>query len=391
MQVEALRYEQHGRPYYLVVRSAEELVEDESIKVATHDPQTESGYQRPLTQARSMDFGRYIKERSYTSPPAILVSLRKEGALKFTPHEKGSHIGILEIPDNLPKWIVDGQHRKAGLDWAHSRGIDLSDLEFPVILMEALEETEEMFQFIVINKTQVGVEPALTNTNIAKLRDYLREHGDYVKSVVGLPRVIERDMSWRPDVTRIVHTLAKTISDNPNDPFYLNAWYNRIKLGGTKKTRDLTFAASQKSMEDSLRPVYDHFRSVSGQVDTDYVAKILALYWRAIGELCPTAMSDTRNYLIQRTTGIFVLHGIFPTVLPLATRDSKAVSVQRIKEVLSAYPEAFRDEYWERETGVGRFGTSQKVFRAIRDEILGRLDEAVAEQEESVKPYEIEV
>jgi DGQHR domain-containing protein len=124
---------QNGRPLFLTWMPAKELrlkePEDKSpggIRVDIKSRANPDGYQREPSTTRANAFGRYVGRAKGISPTAILLSLRAPVSLSTEPAKKGyprfevedevSGYGTLSIPDELPLWLVDGQHRVMGIN-----------------------------------------------------------------------------------------------------------------------------------------------------------------------------------------------------------------------------------------------------------------------------------
>src|SRR5207249_2548943 len=77
------------------------------------------GYQRPLQQSRLKDVASYVRtDDQAVLPTAVLVSVRNENAVKFTPSSsngEAGEVGMVEIAKDVPLWVVDGQHRLFGI------------------------------------------------------------------------------------------------------------------------------------------------------------------------------------------------------------------------------------------------------------------------------------
>jgi len=190
-------------------------------------------------------------------------------------------------------------------------------------------EYEEAKQFIIINKTQKGVRPDLAERFISKLA---RKEG--VQSLYNLPRATTRDIEWRPRATDIVDILDQKTSDNENDDFSTNPWFGKIQLPNEAKGGTII---SQKAFEDSLKPILnnDSLRSYSAAE----MAIILVRFWRALQNLIPNVFDSPKDYVLQKTTGVFVLHRILPRVISLAAGESNKISIQSLQSLFSSIGE----------------------------------------------------
>ena len=131
-KLKAMMKVQNGRPLFLTWMLAKDLrlkePEDTSpggIRVDMKTRDNPDGYQREVSETRANAFGRYIGRAGGISSTAILLSLRsavtvgaesKKDNPRFDVEEKDSGYGTLSIPDDIPLWLVDGQHRVLGMN-----------------------------------------------------------------------------------------------------------------------------------------------------------------------------------------------------------------------------------------------------------------------------------
>ena len=124
---------------------------------------------------------------------------------------------------------------------------------------------------------------------------------------------------------------------------------------------------------------------------SDEIAEFLRRYWAAISELCPEAFERPGDYVLQKTTGLFVLHGVFPTVARMAAK-SGVITKETIKEVLEREPleEFMKSDYWSSSSGAGLMGSSLKAFGILEAKIQNALEEAADDRApRGEKPYKL--
>jgi DGQHR domain-containing protein len=311
------------------------------------------GYQRSLSGARARAFGRFIIGDGL-SPTSILINIR-DGEITEDPP------GTLNLPDDTERWIVDGQHRIEGLRFAVERDSSVNEFEFPVVFMNQKSNYEEAKQFVVINKTQKGVRTDLAERFLMRaVRDEGRNRLVEMREA-GALRGILKNIEWVTKAVEIadILNLDKT-----------HVWYGKIRLPNEPK--DGTTVA-QKSFTDSLEPVLkdSFFQGKSVQP----ISAALGNYWDAIAELCEAAFESPSDYVIQRTTGVFVLHKIFPRISELCHDDkgNRLLRKEKIKSVLEGLP-FMNSHYWSNSGPAGQRGTSQKAFALIAIEALESLE-----------------
>jgi DNA sulfur modification protein DndB len=155
---------------------------------------TQDGYQRPGFISRMRAFRKFLEQNPNSLVPPILISGRN--GWKFEPSAVDVHFGKITV-DN-PAAIIDGQHRVGGyIDLFEDKG-EIRPIDF--LLLEGLELTAEMREFVVVNSTQKGVPKPLSAFLTG---EYLGEEEDWARVAWELN---ENDDS--PFKTRIFRTTA---------------------------------------------------------------------------------------------------------------------------------------------------------------------------------------
>ncbi len=352
MKIRAIEFNQHGKRFYLAAMKAKDLVSRYKVDVWT--PENDSGYQRVLSASRVKSFARFVMEKGI-SPLSILLNIRDVDKVRY----ENDH---LILPDDITLWVVDGQHRLEGLKEAIQTDASLKEFEIPVVIMQEREVYEEAKQFVIINRTQKGVRSDLAERFLQKMveeegRRRLIEQRDR-----GILREVLRGIEWKYKAIKIVDEL-NTNEDSP--------WKDLIRLPNTPRGKTII---AQKSFMDSLQPILtDAFFETK---DENLIAKALINYWNAIKELCREAFEDPEEYVIQKTTGVFVLHKIFPKVTEYCVNEKgrRVLTKEKFKEVLRRLGDAMRSEYWHRQGEAGLRGTSQKTFNLLAQELKERLE-----------------
>lgn len=370
MQIPTIQFTQGSRKLFLAALPISLFDPDKNlVKVDHFDARTQSGYQRKPSSARAKDFARYIVKARGISPTAILLNVR-ESIGDFKPIH--GTFGILDLPEGTVLWVVDGQHRIEGFEEVitSDRNASFSGFHVPVVIMSENSEYEEAKQFIIVNKTQKGVKADLAERFIAKM---VRREGP--QDLDNLPRATTRDIEWRPRATDLVDKLNNTNPEEPSDEFYGNPWAGKIQLPNEPKGSTVV---SQKSFEDSLKPVLnsDSFRAYN----TDELALLLVRYWKALNAVCPEAFQTPRDYVTQRTTGVFVLHRVLPRVITLAARNGARLTTERLREIVQKMGEGATDLFWSTSGPAGQMGSSQKAIGILSTRLIDFLEEGCSEE-----------
>ncbi len=356
LRIKVLPCTQNGTRYYVGVAKVGEILQNYAVDVWSLS--NKSGYQREVSKARARQFGRFIGKGG-NSPTTILINVRDTDLV-----EKG---GSVEVPTESKIWLVDGQHRVVGLSEVQNEYPHLLEVEFPVIITNFRDAFDEAMHFLIFNKTQKGVRPDLAERIIQKAietkgTDKLiqdREQGV-------LPRSILSDLEWRPKATQIMDVL----NSSERSPFK-----DRVRFPNSPKAATVV---NEISITDSLKPILKD--DVLGDLPGEQLANALINYWRAIRDCCPEAFDDPGEYVVQKTTGVFSLNEVFPTVARYCRQSDGRFDLraERIAEVLSKAPEYFRSEYWHVQGPGGLMGSSRKSYatiaRLIKDGIATNLE-----------------
>jgi DGQHR domain-containing protein len=371
MNLKAFELEQNGKKFYLTSLKAK-LLTEEMLEVDLWRRDNPDGYQRDLTQSRSNAFARYIGSSKGISPLSVLLSIR--GKVKFTPEKE--NYGTLQIPDGVKLWIVDGQHRINGLMTLVSSNPSYDDFEVPVVILPTSQgdldpRYEEAKQFVIINRTQKGVRSDLAERFLAKL---VKEEGS---EIAELPRQVTRGIEWIPRAVQVVDKL------NEGE----GVWQGKIRLPGDPRTGTVV---AQKSFTDSLKPILtnDMFEIYT----VAEIAEMLSRYWLAVSELCSEAFEDPSSHVIQKTTGVFVLHRLFPHVAAFCTEGTSRARLtkERMKEILHKMKTGMTSDYWSAEGEAALAGIGQKSFSIVYSRLRDSLEEGNRKESVSpVRPFEL--
>ena len=374
MELDAFELGQNGQRMYLTWMEAEQLMDESRVRVDVWKRTDKDGYQRGHTPSRSKAFGRYISVSKGISPLSVLLSVRAPVEFK----SERESFGKLVLPEGEPLWIVDGQHRIWGLRDAIDRSPDYVTFPLPVVILPTYEEVdseskrleqaryEEAKQFVVINRTQKGMRADLAEQFLSRL---VKREGPAV--IAGLPSRVTEGIEWKPRAL----TIAERVNaiDGP--------WKGKVHFPGDPKKGT---AVSQGALTESLEPILKHesFQAYS----EDEIVEMLQRYWGAIYELCPAAVDDPQDYIIQRTTGVGTLHRLFPSVAAFCGVE---LTQQRIKEVLSKMEFGMTSEFWGIRGDAGLVGSGRKAVNILWGRLRDVLEEGNKEVARPERPYRL--
>ena len=196
----------------------------EHAKVDMWSPSNPEGYQRPLVDRRLRELAKYVQEEEGVLPMSVLVGTRptdepRVESVGFSDNGHRVSSGHLHIPDGAVLWVIDGQHRLYGVNYAYERGAeDLQDYPFPVCVLWDIERFKEMVHFNIINTRQRKM-----STDIVDRHLVLRQNAEGIKMMASGARG-EREF-LRATATKVVDQLndapggmAKPNSD-PGSPW----------------------------------------------------------------------------------------------------------------------------------------------------------------------------
>ncbi|MDD5340462.1 MAG: DGQHR domain-containing protein [Candidatus ainarchaeum sp.] len=363
---------QNGKEYYLTLLRVGDLLELD-LRQDIWRPNNPSGYQRLPSPPRIKDFANFIQRGNGTSPISVLVSVRNPVHIST----KADNLAEITLNKESTLWIIDGQHRLEGFKRLSEEGQCL-DFTIPVILYPAwkyqdpkktTDHIAEATEFIIINKTQKGVRADLAERLISLLPTNLKE-----EYLINLPSSIRGNVEWTPKALEI----AEKINSAPG------RWKDRIRFPNEPRLNTLV---SQKAFTDSLQPILTN-PSFRAAYTSDEIVKILLVYWEAIAELMPEAFDKPRDYVTQRTMGVFVFHALFPKVITYVPQGSNFTTTA-VKHILKYVGEKIQADYWSNDGYVGRAGTSKKAFGIIRNTMEEAIDKQMEKPKSSMRPFNI--
>lgn len=342
MKIPCLEMEQNGRVLYLgslFAKDVANLINNGKMKKDEWEPDHPDGYQRGWNEARSGAFAVYLIRDKGISPSTLFLNVRDEKPLIFNRVE-GAY-GFLDIPDETVLWEIDGQHRAEGLRLAVIDDPKLGNFMVPVVIARTKTTYEEAEQFYIINQTQKRM-----RTDLAE-RFIKREAEEK-----GLHTLALKGKDWLVKAIDIVDTINTTTG----------TWYNKIQLPNQSKGGTLV---SQQAFTDSLEPILKHH--LFEDYNAEELTEMLNIYWNGTKQIFPEAFYDPKSYLIQKTTGAFVLHRLLPDVISLCVGPDGRIklSEEKIGDILKRTG-CFNPAFWERtDSTTSQYGTNQKAFRAL--------------------------
>jgi len=335
----------------------EDLIDEAKFKIDYWDPKKkknpkEQGYQRIPSESRAKKVADYIEEESCPIFPATIL-INSRVPLDFKEDAK-SGVGTLSLND-YPLWVVDGQHRIAGLKYAVEKlGLtEWKKKELPVVILSNFEKIEEVTQFFILNTTQRRVVTDLAERLVS---DIIKEKpGEYEK-------LIAKGSDWK------IRALVVTdlLNEKPG-----SSWEKRIRLPNSPKIA--TNIVNQTSFVKSLQPIFKD-GLLSAIIDADKGYEILKNYWQAIEEIFPDAFIVSRDYVIQKTPGVFSLHELAHRIMIKGgeKHTSKADFLLALRKVFSD-SKKYDSDFWRADGEEAALYGSMKGFRILANQFIENL------------------
>ena len=355
MQVKAFQLEQKGLKLYVGVLPARTLVDVTRVTVDQWSPSNTQGYQRQLTEKRVAEAAWYLMRGEGWFPTAVLLSVRAELQFRDNESTNGVSLGTLEIPDDQKIWVIDGQHRVAGLRRAIDKGDQkLADYLVPVAIVSNPNKLDEVRLFYLVNSKAKSV-PADIADRI--LQQSLEEKGKvWLKEVeASTDRKAEKTLS-RARATNVVDHLRQ----------HCPVWQGFVEVPGEAKPHPK--AVKQHTIVTAL--LEGPFKDPSiTRLDDSSIGELLDRYWCALSRVFPEAFDDADSYSIRRTPGVYSLTMIFADVFERC-RETRDYSSEKMEEFLRAMN--LESNFWHTDSQVGdpmTFGTGMKSLRLLADHL----------------------
>jgi DGQHR domain-containing protein len=314
------------------------------------------GYQRAPERARITKIAKFlVTEPVPLLPTSVLLSHRGAPLPKT---ELAPDVVAIDLEDHDVLWIVDGQHRVAGLKKAiEEDGVArLADFRLPVVLMEFEDVEEEAHQFQLINENMKKV-----NTDLARrlLAMRLAKGGAEARKQIKQSRRL-----WEAESIEVLEALQ----GSPG-----SVWYGKIQPPNTKKTS--AHVVRSLSFSTSLRPILTD--DLTNHLGLERITALLANYWEAWRVVAPEAFADPEDYVIQKTPGVFSLHLVAKYLMRIFfSRNVTAPSVDEIRIILEDAGEAAASEFWRSGNSEGAaLAGGMAGFKMLADSIIETLQD----------------
>jgi len=312
-----LTFEQAGKNLVFFHCTAKTLWSVTQVNQRAEDG--DKGYQRALLMPRVDKISKFIDANNYI-PTSVLISFTYAKVSK-----DGAHLVVDKRKD--AGWVIDGQHRLAGGNEAHT------DLILPVVAFTDLSIEDQIKCFVTINKEQRGVSSSL-----------------YLELLKNLPG--ERNQT--EDAKARAVDLAHQLRQDESSPFF-----GRIVSTTSPRSRELSLTNFVRKVHPLLKPN----ARLSSYSDEKRCGIINALY-KALQQTFPEEY-ESANSIFFRTVGFGALIGILPTVLDITLGESHSFRVGYVTKTLQRMADCDFSN-WRKLTGSG-------AEMAIAEDLRSRL------------------
>ncbi len=342
MELEVTRIKQKDVELYLGWLPAKELIN--RGKVDMWSPTCTDGYQRPLVPKRVGEVAHYLVDAEGVMPTAVLLSVRSKDVFD----EKRS---VLGIPDEEPLWIIDGQHRVAGLAEAMKQGAqELKDYPLPVVIMVNPNRFDEMRNFYVVNSRAKSVPTDVAERNLQR-----------TLAVKGWEWLKTREAKEERKGERALN-MARAVGVVDYLRSHCSVWKDMVVVPGEPKPH--VYAVKQHTMVVAMLEGAYKIKVLADQ-DPASLGVLLSNYWEAAQEIWPEAFKEPKWYSVRKSSGVWALNMLFVDVFERC-REVRDYSKPKMVELLRYL--GIDSEFWSSDPDKGdvrTFGSSMKAIRLL--------------------------
>ncbi len=359
MEIRAIPFRQSAKDgekeFYLAVLQVKDVLQ--RMKVDRWSPNNTEGYQRALQPRRVGDAAWYLEEAEAFFPTSILLAIRDD---EVSVMREDDGTVTLALKEKTPLWVIDGQHRLAGLEKAVSDGHQqlFDNYELPATIFLTPSKTDEIRTFYLVNSRAKSVPADIADRILQKT---LSERG-----------MLEMLRTEAPQDRRAMKAVLRARATNVVDALRTQCpvWQDMVTVPGEPKPS--RFAVRQHTLVASLleKAFKDH--SLVRFPDED-LAKLLHRYWCALQRAFPEAMGDPAKYSIRKTPGLYSLHALFPDVFERG-REARDYTEDKMFEALKGM--GLDSSFWSTGLEIGdprTFGTGMKSMRLLANYLRGLL------------------
>lgn len=311
------------------------------------------GYQREPEEGRQKSYAKYLIDNHGKVPLTPLILSSRDHLMTYNAN------GEVVISDADKLFVVDGQHRKGGAEYAmYVKNADyLIKLDWPVMIIEGLTKSEEMRLFATVNGTAKSVRTDLVNMILTQLVNHEGEGA------------VDDKEAWKVIVTRALDVINRSAPWQGRVVLPSEHSYTKQEVANDPSLKNQRLVRATSFMT-SLKPIYSYlevhgFLKGSMEERGNALAQYILDFWWALEEINPNLFENAEDFVIQKTPGIFALHGLLLHLM----RTMHSAHVKWTKDgfltMLNESHELFSEAVWNKIDGeASRYG-SMKGFAEL--------------------------
>jgi len=365
----ATKVMQKGQVLYHACLPAQVLIQHAEVNRWNANKKTQKGYQRNVVRKKVYEIRDFVLHSDALLPQNITLCTGNKSAVKFvatTPlinKGKNGHLrysfgkqswyGQLKLYNNTKLWVLDGQHRTAGLKAAIAENDKVQDFPVSVVIVDNITQAKQREIFLTTNNTSWKQK---NNISLQLQADQWQDPKTRSKA-----HMYAKD--WQIKATVLCNALNKDLN---------SMWHNRIRLPNETTEEAQDKLIRQTMFVGSCRGLYTDtlFRSFS---DADQ-AKLMASYWNAIANTWGDQVANPNKYCILRTP-MRAVNKVLPQVYSYTKDTYDKVDAETIGYTLEQMKEKLHPEFWDNnsvhgamELGTGARGVN-KMTAILREAI----------------------
>lgn len=295
---------QNQRALHIFFAPAKEIFSFVSVNQKEED--ADEGYQRVASPARTRAIAKYV-DAGNTLPLSILITLEKR-AVSLDGRKITIKVG------KKSGWVIDGQHRLIGAMQAST------DIMLPVVAFIGLSVSDQIQQFVTVNKEAKGVPTSLYYSLLKKLPPKM------TPAETAKERAADIGLALRSDET--------------------SAFAGRIVSTTSPKNGQLSLVNFVRKTAPLLR----EDTGLLGSYSLEEQTKIIDNFYLAVRNVFGKQF-DAPDSVFFQTVGFGGLFNFFPTLFSTTLSQKKSFTVADVTQMLSCLSHVDVDQWKKGGTG----------------------------------------
>ena len=368
--ITATKVMQKGQALYYACLPAGILVQHAEVNHWNANNKTQKGYQRMVQRKKVYEIRDFVLHSDALLPQNITLCTSNSSAVNFVAKEplinrgKNGHLrhsfgekswlGQLKLYNNTKLWVLDGQHRTAGLKAAIEKNDEAQDFPVSVVIVDNITQAKQREIFLTTNATSWKLQ---TDLKLQLQTETWQDPKARSKAHI-------HTQDWQIKATALCNALNSDLN---------SMWHNQIRLPNETSEQAEGKLIKQTMFVGSYRRLYIDtlFRSFS---EADQ-AKLVASYWNAIAKTWGEQVANPNKYCMFTRHSMTSMNEVLPQVY-IYTKDTyDKVDAETIGRTLAQMKENLHPEFWDKgsihgamELGSGRRGVN-KITSVLGDAV----------------------